>query len=252
MSEIIYEIGDFKIYTIGVFIFLALSCGHFFTKRRYGFETYSEYKYPFVFILSLVFGLAFEFFRNYIFTMSSLFDFDVLFYNLSISSIMISSYAFYYLIFKYYFIKRNPKLWIRRATNMFLFFIITGGFLVSLGLFYSGHGFGTPTNLPWGVVYYSIDSIVPYSVPIHPTQIYMAIVFLLSWILVTLQPINSTYVFFMIIVPAYFLVDFIMGDVGARYLGLSIEQYVCILTLLLFFYSLLVKIFIRKNKEISG
>src|SRR3989338_2372989 len=152
-----------EIYTIGIFIFLALSVAHFFTKRRYGFETYSNYKFPFIMILSIVFGLLAEFVRNYIFTMDSLVDFDTLFFSLSMTYIIIFAYISFYLIFKYLLIKQNPDLWIRRATNMFFFFLVSGGFLISLGLFYSGHGYGTPTNLPWGVVYYSIDYIVPYS-----------------------------------------------------------------------------------------
>ncbi|MCO6046788.1 prolipoprotein diacylglyceryl transferase [Aeoliella sp. ICT_H6.2] len=36
-----------------------------------------------------------------------------------------------------------------------------------LGCFYAGCCFGTPTNLPWGVVYPAVDTV-----PRHPTQIY--------------------------------------------------------------------------------
>jgi phosphatidylglycerol:prolipoprotein diacylglycerol transferase len=40
----------------------------------------------------------------------------------------------------------------------------------NFGAFLSGYGYGSPTELPWGITY-SIET-VKYTVPVHPTQIY--------------------------------------------------------------------------------
>ncbi len=49
----------------------------------------------------------------------------------------------------------------------------------SLGHFLDGTNFGIPTDLPWGVTFDNILSPVPYSVPIHPTQLYQSLFALL-------------------------------------------------------------------------
>ncbi|OIO54132.1 hypothetical protein AUJ46_03875 [Candidatus Peregrinibacteria bacterium CG1_02_54_53] len=41
-----------------------------------------------------------------------------------------------------------------------------------LGLFFSGHAYGKPTDVFWGVTYDTIN--VRYAVPIHPVQLYFA------------------------------------------------------------------------------
>jgi len=45
-----------------------------------------------------------------------------------------------------------------------------GIIIANFGQLLDGQGYGTPTNLPWGMTYESIN--VKYTVPIHPTQIY--------------------------------------------------------------------------------
>lgn len=44
-----------------------------------------------------------------------------------------------------------------------------------LGQFASGHAYGKPTDLPWGVTYDTIN--VRYAVPLHPVQLYYAFFF---------------------------------------------------------------------------
>jgi len=46
-----------------------------------------------------------------------------------------------------------------------------------IGMFLSGHSYGKPTNLFWGVTYDAIN--VRYTVPVHPVQLYYALFFLL-------------------------------------------------------------------------
>lgn len=50
----------------------------------------------------------------------------------------------------------------------------------NIGAFLGGYSYGTPTNLPWGVVYESFN--VKYTVPVHPTQLYSIIILvILLW-----------------------------------------------------------------------
>lgn len=45
-----------------------------------------------------------------------------------------------------------------------------GIIIANFGQLLDGQGYGSPTNMPWGITYESIN--VKYTVPIHPTQIY--------------------------------------------------------------------------------
>jgi len=48
-----------------------------------------------------------------------------------------------------------------------------GIIIANIGQFLDGQAYGTPTDLPWGVAYESIN--VKYTVPVHPVQIYSII-----------------------------------------------------------------------------
>jgi prolipoprotein diacylglyceryltransferase len=66
----------------------------------------------------------------------------------------------------------------RRAKEDFLAWadIVTvsslfGGVFINIGAFLDGRNYGTPTDLPWGVIIETSQ----YAIPIHPVQIYAAI-----------------------------------------------------------------------------
>lgn len=48
--------------------------------------------------------------------------------------------------------------------------LMVGLAIGTLGAFLGGYSYGTPTNLPWGVLYESYN--VKYTVPVHPVQLY--------------------------------------------------------------------------------
>lgn len=50
---------------------------------------------------------------------------------------------------------------------------LTGLFLLHIGSFLSGAHYGVPTDLPWGISFDTFN--IPFTTPIHPTQIYSAI-----------------------------------------------------------------------------
>lgn len=55
--------------------------------------------------------------------------------------------------------------------------LYAGIILGDIGAFMGGYSYGSPTNLPWGVLYESYN--VKYTVPVHPTQLYSILVLVL-------------------------------------------------------------------------
>ena len=84
-------------------------------------------------------------------------------------------------------------LWIFAKRNK-LSFIYMGDFLIvytalgqvfgRLGCFLAGCCHGVPTDLPWGITVTNPDSITrPLGIPLHPTQLYQALVNLITFII---------------------------------------------------------------------
>lgn len=55
--------------------------------------------------------------------------------------------------------------------------LFVGLIVGDIGAFMGGYSYGTPTNLPWGVLYESFS--VKYTVPVHPTQLYSLFILIL-------------------------------------------------------------------------
>lgn len=85
-------------------------------------------------------------------------------------------------ILLYFYAKKHKEdflSWVDIFSIAFLPFLFFSG----IGHFLDGSNYGIPTDLPWGVTFDFIDSPVPFTVPIHPTQLYQSgyaiIIFLL-------------------------------------------------------------------------
>jgi phosphatidylglycerol---prolipoprotein diacylglyceryl transferase len=70
---------------------------------------------------------------------------------------------------------------IRRTADAVAPSLALGSSVVSIGCLEAGCDYGTPTNLPWAVVFSNPATIhgTPLGVPLHPTQIYASLVQLL-------------------------------------------------------------------------
>lgn len=53
--------------------------------------------------------------------------------------------------------------------------LVLGQVIGAIGSFLNGSGYGTPTALPWAVVFTDPNSQAPLGIPLHPTQIYEAL-----------------------------------------------------------------------------
>lgn len=60
-----------------------------------------------------------------------------------------------------------------------------GHFFGRLGCLFGGCCYGKATNLPWAIIFTKTDSLAPLGVPLHPTQLYAAInnllIFIFLW-----------------------------------------------------------------------
>lgn len=53
--------------------------------------------------------------------------------------------------------------------------LLVGQAIGAIGSFLHGSGYGTPTTLPWAVVFTDPNSQAPLGIPLHPTQLYAAL-----------------------------------------------------------------------------
>jgi phosphatidylglycerol---prolipoprotein diacylglyceryl transferase len=79
---------------------------------------------------------------------------------------------------------------LRRTADAFAPSLALGSAVASIACLEAGFGYGTPTHLPWAVIYRSPAAVpgVPLGVPLHPTQLYACLVefalfVLLLWML---------------------------------------------------------------------
>lgn len=100
-----------------------------------------------------------------------------------------------------------------------------------IGAFLGGYSYGTPTDLPWGVLYESFN--VKYTVPIHPVQIYE--ILLIGMILWLKQKSknkstwfekegNSSLYFGATYFSICFILEFLRGDDKLLILGINFSQ----------------------------
>jgi phosphatidylglycerol:prolipoprotein diacylglycerol transferase len=67
---------------------------------------------------------------------------------------------------------------LRRTADAFAPSLALGSSVVSIGCLEAGYDYGTPTHLPWAVIFRSPAAApgAPLGVPLHPTQIYSSLV----------------------------------------------------------------------------
>ena len=179
MLEVLYQYGPFTLRTFNFFLVLGfLSSGLYLLK-------YIELKnlnihffyYNSIYLLLSAFlgGRLFTIFENFSFyfhyPLSMFFIWDM---NFSFFGLLIG------LITSLFFLcKQNHESfwsWFDLATIGMLPLM----FFIFIGYFFSGAHYGQPTNLPWGVTFDM--SYIPYTTPIHPVQLYIALMILVLFL----------------------------------------------------------------------
>jgi phosphatidylglycerol:prolipoprotein diacylglycerol transferase len=75
------------------------------------------------------------------------------------------------LVVVFLFIRRYKLPW-RPTLDALALGLPLGQFIGRIGCFMAGSCYGIPTNVPWAVTFTDPNSLSPYRVPVHPTQLY--------------------------------------------------------------------------------
>jgi phosphatidylglycerol:prolipoprotein diacylglycerol transferase len=119
-----------------------------------------------------------------------------------------------------------------------------------IGCFLNGCCYGRPTNLPIGRVF-GLNSPAGYhygALPLHPTQLYSSLFLFILFLFLKKVRSNrkfegETLLFYLILYPAFrFSMDFLRGDnLGKTFYGLTLFQFVCVLIVTVSLSILIIK-----------
>lgn len=177
MHEIIFQNSLLTLRTLNLFVAFAFFFAGIFSiryieKHKMSLVFLAKYFLPVLFSALLfgrllTFALNFEKYSNFPLTLLYLWDLDFNFFGL-----LFGAFFILYILCK----RHHEDFWawldviILSSLAMLIF--------VHIGFFFSGHYYGLPTNLFWGIPFEA--NHIPYTTPIHPTQLYAA---LLSFVL---------------------------------------------------------------------
>ncbi len=162
------------------------------------------------------------------------------------------------IVYLYFAAKKNEEnigKWMDILALSFLAAIPFG----HIGALLEGIGYGRETDLPWGIIFES--STVPYTVPIHPTQIYAIVysvaIFLILKLIVARKNLVRDGEIALIAAASYsacrFIEEFFRGDEAISILGLNLAHWVSLDVFLFAGISLLIRYnkldFILKRKK---
>jgi phosphatidylglycerol:prolipoprotein diacylglycerol transferase len=160
-----------------------------------------------------------------------------------------------------FFVALSYRLWkeqeemLKWADALFVPMLI-GIMIGGIGSFLGGYAYGTPTKLPWGVRYEIAN--VRYTVPIHPTQIYL--ILLVGLLLWSKRELRKRTEFFskegngsLYLINGfsliYFILEFLRGDVTLLIWKLRIGHYLSALVFLISITFLIKRYRAYKNPQ---
>ena len=123
-------------------------------------------------------------------------------------------------------------------------------FFHHIGTFLAGSEYGIQTVLPWGVTFTNPEAVGYSTLPIHPTQIYAALLVLGLFVFASVIFKNTTKagkagVFLLLTLSiTYFFLDFLRGDSALTFGLFRADQY---FTLILAFVAAVLVIKIKQN-----
>ncbi len=235
MIPILYESGFVSIQTLWIFVVAAVLISSYLVierlkRARANFTLLVEHS-TFILIWSLI-GARIVFFVTHGDTYLPGFDLRTLFNLFTIWDQGLSLYGAVLGggITLLYILKKNEENLSKWADALMVPLLVALG-IGTLGSFLGGYAYGTPTDLPWGVLYESFN--VKYTVPVHPVQLYEFILIGLilggkrflrkktSWFE---REGNSALYFAGSYSLSAFLLEFLRGDDTLLILGLRLPQ----------------------------
>jgi len=174
MHPILFEFGPVKIFTYGFFLALAALSAIYLSGReagRLGLPVARFYDLCFYIILAAVVGsrllyvlLDLKHFLANPLKIFALWEGGLVFHGGVVLGLAV---AFYYM-------KVHALPW-RTTLDALAVGMPVGQFFGRLGCFMAGCCYGSPSNLPWAVTFTSPESLCPVKEPLHPAQLYEAL-----------------------------------------------------------------------------
>lgn len=175
MLPVLFSIGSFNFYSLGLFLGLGYFLTAFFIWRRLRDLGINEEKVIDLIIAATIFGLIFA---RIFFLIQNISSFGL---NLShwlliirYPGLSLGGIGAVFLVVYWFSRRQNLDFW--QLADEFSYGLLPLLILVQIGAFFDGSGFGKPTILPWGV--YAAGSLVKR----HPLPLMMALGFFIAWI----------------------------------------------------------------------
>jgi phosphatidylglycerol:prolipoprotein diacylglycerol transferase len=176
MYEILFQYGSITLTTFNLLLVVGFLAGttflvRFIQLKKLNLNFFVNHFIYFIF-LPLLGGRIF-----YIFEHINLFK-KAPFSSLYVWDLGFSAFGIFYtaILVVYLFSRANSEDfwgWVDALTLSSLF----GLFIIHIGHFFNGSHYGIPTELPWGIAFDTVN--IPYLNPIHPTQLYSALIALI-------------------------------------------------------------------------
>ena len=245
MHPILFEFGNFRIYSYGVMVTLGFLIAVYVASReakRIGISPQQIFDIGLYALLCGIVGaralhiiLDFRYYINHPFEIIMLNRGGLAFHGGLLTGI----------ISAWFFIKRNGMpLW--KTADIIIPYVALGQAIGRIGCFLNGCCYGTPTYLPLGI------RLPGHILRLHPTQLYSSIFLFLAFIalkkLYRKKRFNGTVFFSYFIIFSFgrFFIDFFRGDLKIVFFGLKTSQ---IISIFIFFTSFASLALMKRRRE---
>jgi phosphatidylglycerol:prolipoprotein diacylglycerol transferase len=239
MYPILFEIGNWPIYSYGLLLALAYLLGlqmAVVRARRRGVDAAKIMDLGIYLIIAALVGaklmlvfVDFDYFRNQPRELLSLVRAGGVFYGGLIAAILVALW-----------LGRRYKLDTWTTADLMAPGIALGHIIGRLGCLLAGCCYGRPTDAPWGITFThpaaAANVGTPLGVPLHPTQLYDAgaELIILIVLLVTERkgrayPGRTFWLYMLLYAVSRFVVEIYRGDERGTALGMSTSQFVSLL-----------------------
>jgi phosphatidylglycerol:prolipoprotein diacylglycerol transferase len=239
MHPILFEIGNFPVYTYGVLLAAAYLLGLQFAlvrARARGLDANRVMDLGIWIIISALIGaklllliVDFDTFRSSPGEMLTLMRSGGVFYGGLIAAVAV---AIWYM--------RRHKLPVWSVSDAFAPGIALGHVIGRMGCFFAGCCFGRATDVPWAVTFtneYARQNVgTPLNIPLHPTQLYEAgaELLILGFLLLLERrgrtfPGRTFWSYMLVYGITRFIIEFYRGDARGMVGALSTSQFVSVL-----------------------
>lgn len=173
MHPILFELGPIKIFSYGLFLALGFLSAIYIASReagRLGLPVSKFYDLCFYIVVAALVGSRLLYvvldFRPFL-------EHPLKLFALWEGGLDFQGGVFLALLVAFFYVRRHHMSW-RTTLDALALGIPVGQFFGRLGCFMAGCCYGTPSNLPWSVIFNNPNTLCPLREPLHPAQLYEA------------------------------------------------------------------------------